>query len=358
MRLSQFDKSLAARAKPAFADVSKFGMDIPAPPQTVPQATPGTGFHWRQVAANAGLVAVSLFLVATLSEIALRLFYRNAFSQLEDERTLTYRYDSQLGWFPIPNSAKQFTGFRTISIKHNSNGFRDHEPSTIDKPGIIFLGDSLVWGFDVESQERFTDRIQARHPGWNVHNFGISGYGTDQEYLVLQRYFDDYKPRVVFLVICGDNDNEDNAWNFRGGYYKPYYKIENGGLKLKGVPVAKSEKVIFAEHKLLCRPYLVRLIVRVCCRCLNPRPIKSDDPPTGALILDMSAYVTKKGAVFAVGLQHSNAELEKFLKKFNIPFMDLTTTNATHYYPTYGNHWTPEGHAFVAGRIEEFLQRH
>jgi len=333
-------------------------MEIPGPPKAVIEAEAKPKLQRRQLLANAGLLAASLLVVAALSEIALRAFYRDAFIELEDERTLTYRYDAQLGWFPIPNSAKRFTGFRTINISHNSKGFRDHEPVKSDKPGVIFLGDSLVWGFDVESRERFTEKIQAKHPGWSVHNFGISGYGTDQEYLVLQRYFDDYKPRVVFLVICGDNDNEDNGWNFRGGYYKPFYKIENGGLKLKGVPVPKSEKVFFAEHKLLCRPYLVRLFVRVCCRWLDPRPVRSQDPPTGALILDMRAYVVKKGAFFAIGLQHSNVELERFLQKFNIPFVDLTTTNAAHCYPTYGNHWTPEGHSFVANRIDEFLEKH
>ena len=163
-------------------------MDIPGPRKDTLKTRTESRYPGRQLITNVGLLVASLLIVTAVSEIGLRLFYRDAFAQLEDERTLTYQYDAQLGWFPIPNSTKRFTGFRTISINHNSKGFRDHEPVKTSKPGVIFLGDSLVWGFDVESRERFTDKIQAKHPGWNVHNFGISGYGTDQEYLVLQHF--------------------------------------------------------------------------------------------------------------------------------------------------------------------------
>ena len=308
-----------------------------------------------ELLSNFGLLAGSLLLVAFFTEIGLRLFYHKPLALTDDERTLTYRYDPELGWFPAPNTSKRFTGARTITITHNSAGFRDHEPSRSGRTGIIFLGDSLVWGFDVEAHERFSDQLQAAHPNWNVHNFGVSGYGTDQEYLLLQRHFDQYKPGVVFLLICGDNDNEDNAWNFRGGAYKPFYTIANGRLKLNGVPVPKSEKIILSEHKWLTRLYLTRLLTRVYCRCASPTPMKNADPPTGALILEMRNYVAGKGAFFAVGLQHDNADLEKFLQQFSIPFVDLTTTNSAHYYSTHGNHWTPEGHSFVAEKINRFL---
>src|SRR6266404_3064425 len=123
-------------------------MEIHGPPKAVIEAVAKPKLQWRQLLVNGGLLAASLLVVAALSEIALRAFYRDAFKELEDERTLTYRYDARIGWFPIPNSAKRFTGFRTINIKHNSNGFRDHEPVRSDRPGIVFLGDSLVWGFD------------------------------------------------------------------------------------------------------------------------------------------------------------------------------------------------------------------
>src|SRR5215813_711944 len=156
------------------------------------------------------LLAASLFISAVIGEMGLRIFFHDAFSTGKDEKNLMYQYDQQLGWFPVPNSQKTFTGSRTITVKHNSRGFRTIEHTKTGKPGILFLGDSFVWGIDVEASERFTDRLQARHPEWSIYNFGVSGYGTDQEYLVLQRFYDEYNPAVVFLMFCTDNDDSDN----------------------------------------------------------------------------------------------------------------------------------------------------
>ena len=303
------------------------------------------------------LLFCSLVACLGLCEVLLRVFFRNTVGPTNDERSLTYRYDSELGWFPIANSTKQFTGSRTITVTHNSKGLRDKEPVESSKPGILFLGDSLVWGFDSEANERFTERLQTNHPEWGVYNMGVSGYGTDQEYLLLQKFFAEYRPRVVFLIVCGDNDNEDNAWNIRGGYYKPFYTLEGGRLKLNNVPVPKSAKVIFAEHSLLCGPYVVRLAVMAWNRMVAPPAHRNPDPPTGALLLDMCRYVTDRRATLAVGLQHSHPDIEKFLRDFQIPYISLETTNSSHVYRDYGHHWTPEGHAFVASKIEEFLKK-
>jgi lysophospholipase L1-like esterase len=302
-----------------------------------------------------GLTGTSLIVALLIAEIALRIFAPQPAIDPRDERSLAYRYDPELGWFPRPSSSNIFTASRTIHVTHNSDGLRGPEYSRSSKPSLIFLGDSLVWGFDAEAEERFTEQIQRKHPEWAVYNFGVSGYGTDQEYLLLQRYFERYQPRVVFLMVCGDNDNEDNSWNYRGGYYKPWFSLENGRLKLNGVPVPKSEKVFAIEHNYLAKSYVLRLFAQVWCKLTEPKPQKQAEPPTGVLLLEMRKYVTEHGAHFAVGLQHSHAELRKFLEDYKIPTVDLETTNATHVYPEFGKHWTAEGHAYVAEKVNDLL---
>jgi hypothetical protein len=109
-------------------------------------------------------VGVSLSMaLATLA--ALEIFLRVAdFRELREgltERSLSYRYDAQLGWAPVPNSSSTVTTFRTIHFKHNSLGLRDEEFSLDAKPAIMFLGDSFVWGLDSEADERFTDLLKS-----------------------------------------------------------------------------------------------------------------------------------------------------------------------------------------------------
>src|SRR5882724_1494175 len=297
------------------------------------------------------LLAASLFISAAIGEIGLRIFFHETFGTEKDEKNLMYQYDSQLGWFPVPNSQNTFTGSRTITIRHNSRGLRDVEPMKTGKPGILFLGDSFVWGVDVEASERFTDKLQARHPEWSIYNFGASGYGTDQEYLLLGKHFDEYKPRVVFLIFCSSNDDSDNCWNVRGGYYKPYCTLSGTTLKLEGIPVPHSCKWFFAKHRTLCKSYLMRLFVTACYRVAAPAPVKHENP-TGGIIRDLQKYLELRGATFLIGLQHEHPHLEEFLRYFKIPYVDLTTSLV---YDSFGAHWTPEGHTFVCNKIEKFL---
>lgn len=299
------------------------------------------------------LIVLSLVLTAAVSEGILRLFFKNRLQVIEDERYLLYRYDATLGWFPVPNTRQRLKASRVFTVAHNSQGFRGPELRYQGKPGILFLGDSYVWGYDVEAEERFTDKLQASHPEWSIFNAGVSGYGTDQEYLVLQKYIDACKPRVVFLLFCIENDDEDNSTNERyEGYYKPYCITENNRLLLKGIPVPRSERAWLSDHPQLNRVYLARLLSRACFNLTAPPKLLNPNP-TGAIIRDMQKFVQSKGAVLLVGLTGRNPKLEEFLNYFEVPYVDLSTQLR---YPEFGQHWTPEGHSYICEQIAEFLK--
>ena len=302
------------------------------------------------------LVLTTLIVSAVLGEVGLRLFFRNVLALVEDERTMMYRYDPRLGWFPISNALGFLSASRPFHVINNSEGFRAPERdvhNTNNNPGILFLGDSYVWGYDVEAADRFTDKLQTRHPEWDIYNFGVSGYGTDQEYLLLHDRFDDYKPRIVFLIYSVETDHDDNSTNIRyGGYYKPYCTIAGNKLQLQGIPVPRGERVFFAEHQQLALSYLMRLLVLAYFKAVLPRELENPDP-TGAILRDLHKYVESKGAIFLMGLTRSNPRLEEFLKYFKIPYVDLSTP--LRYGPLFGEHWTPEGHTFVCDKVEQFL---
>jgi len=103
---------------------------------------------------------ISLIILIVGAEIVARILIPEDY--VLDEMNLTYRYDTELGWFPRENSEKTVKGSRIIHVKHNKNGFRDidHGPKT--KKRIAFLGDSFVWGYDVEYGERFTEYLQKK----------------------------------------------------------------------------------------------------------------------------------------------------------------------------------------------------
>jgi len=286
----------------------------------------------------------------------MRIFLQSRLKIHHDERNLLYRYDEMLGWFPIANSRTVFTGeSRTIHVEHNSRGFRDVEHVVDQRQRLVFLGDSFVWGYDAERTERFSERLREKLPGWSIYNLGVSGYGTDQEYLLLRREYDFYQPNVVFLVFCTDNDESDNSSNVvYDGYFKPFFTVGRGGLELNGVPVPKSKNFFFARHPVLAELYWTRLLGKIYFRITVPA-YRYMDNPTNAILSSMAEFIQHRGGKFAIGLQGRKAELESFLEASKIAYVDLS--NPYRYPAALGGHWTPEGHQVVSERIYEFLQR-
>src|SRR5256885_9354348 len=166
--------------------------------------------------------------IATLvaAEIVLRVIDLRYLRTYRAGADRIYNYDAELGWFPVRNSDVTFTGIRTIKVHHNSLGLRDVEHDTAPKPTIAFVGDSFVWGYDAEQNERFTEVLRAKMPEHRIVNAGVTAYGTDQEYLLLRRLWNRIQPNVVVLMVCVDNDRKDNTVNTRNdGPYKPYFDI-------------------------------------------------------------------------------------------------------------------------------------
>jgi hypothetical protein len=300
------------------------------------------------------LTALALSLASSLAitEIAMRAFLNNRLKLREDERNLTYRFDEALGWFPVENSRKLFRVTRTVEVAHNSRGFRDSEHILENKPRMIFIGDSYVWGYDIEKSERFTEKLREKLPAWSIYNLGVSGYGTDQEYLLLKNQYGFYKPNLVFLLFCTENDIQDNTTNLRyGGYFKPYFVASGDNLKLSGIPIPKSENYFFQHHKSLSRLYWNRLLVKAYFGFTTPPQIRIENP-TQAILQNMNAFVREHGGSFLVGLTAAHPELEGFLRASGIPYVDLSHSDRN---PENDDHWTPEGHLLASERIHQFL---
>jgi hypothetical protein len=296
-------------------------------------------------------------LLATLAAIEVLLRVLD-FAMLRVGRTegtqVVFQHDPELGWAPAPKSSGQFVGSHTVRFAHNSLGLRDieHDAGPTATPTILFLGDSFVWGFDVEAEDRFTERLRQDLPSYRVVNAGVTGYGTDQAYLLLRRLWDRFKPSVVVLMFCVDNDRGDNTTNIRHfGYYKPYLKQDaDGQWRMHGQPVPQPHQVYILNNRLVHDLWIARLAAAVYVRMLNPKLAVPD--PTERLIDMMKGFVEGHGARFLVGLQRREPALEAYLRERAIPF---TTLEGVEAYPTHGNHWSPAGHTFVAARIKALL---
>jgi hypothetical protein len=297
-----------------------------------------------------GAIAVVTIVPLAALELVLRVADLRELREGVSERSLSYQYDAELGWLPIPGSTSSITNARTIQAHHNSLGLRDDEFTLDAKPTIMVLGDSFVWGLDAEADERFTELLKPRVAGYKILAAGVSGYGTDQEYLLLQKLWPKVKPAVVVLIFCANNDREDNSSNIRyEGYQKPYFATAaDGSLVLQGQPVPKSRLQAIKEDWWVRHSWLVRLANAVYLKLRHPKLQVPD--PTERLVDKMREFVEANGAKFLVGVQASDAALVAHLKATHIPF--VTFDGAQSYAGAEsGNHWTPQGHQLVAERL-------
>jgi hypothetical protein len=251
---------------------------------------------------------------------------------------------------PIPGSSSVVTNARAVHARHNSLGLRDDEFTLDAKPTIVFLGDSFVWGLDAEAGERFSELLKPRIPDYKILAAGVSGYGTDQEYLLLQKLWPRVKPAVVVLIFCTDNDRADNSTNIRyEGYQKPYFVTgADGTLELAGQPVPKSRLQAIKEDWWVRHSWLARLANAVYLKLKHPVLLVPD--PTERLVDKIRQFVEANGARFLVGLQKTDAKLVGHLKAAGVPYVTFDGADA---YPgaSVGQHWTPEGHRLVAERL-------
>jgi hypothetical protein len=307
------------------------------------------------------LSLASIFIVTLLTLAALEVFLRivdfREFRETLTESSLAYDYDVDLGWAPVPGSTGQVVAFRTTHYKHNSIGLRDEEYSLDAKPTIVFLGDSFVWGLDSEADERFSDLLKPRIPDYKVQAAGVSGYGTDQEYLLLQRIWPKVKPAIVVLIFCAQNDRQDNTRSRHYfNYFKPYFAtLPDGSLQLMGQPVPRSQLLYFKDNWLVQNLWLARLATNVFVRLAHPLVTVSD--PTEKLVGKIRDFVEGNGSKFMVGIQHHDEALVSYLEINRIPFVRLEGADFIKNFKenVWGAHWTPEGQKDVAERIYGML---
>jgi hypothetical protein len=253
---------------------------------------------------------------------------------------LPYQHDPELGWAPIPNKVTP------SGVRLNSLGLRDIELAPGAEPTILFVGDSFVYGLGVQAEDRFTDRLRRQLPGTRIVNAGVAAYGTDQEFLLLKRLWSRIEPNVVVLVVCVDNDHDDNSSNSRHGHtLKPYLAEVDGEWQFRGLPIPRGHQYYFYNNWFAQHSALARLAIVAYTYARYPRVAVPD--PTARLVGMMRDFVESRGAKFLVGLQHEDAALEPFLTSQRIPYARFDDAAVI----PGDDHWSPQGHATVAQRL-------
>lgn len=161
---------------------------------------------------NGGIVLVSLFVCLAVLEIALRFLapqYKYA-AMARHVPSKTRIFSNQ------PNASKYYKApdsDRYHVVRFNSLGMRQNREFSATKPeGVLrfcFLGDSYTANVRMPVGYSFSEPLDyllnsGAIPA-EVLNFGVDGYGPDQEYLQLVDDVLPLKPDIVFYMYCSND---------------------------------------------------------------------------------------------------------------------------------------------------------
>jgi lysophospholipase L1-like esterase len=154
-----------------------------------------------------------------------------------------FKVDSNTGWAKIPNFDEYWYLYgdgTKAHVRNNSHGFTDRERNIEkSKPRIALIGDSTTEFWEAEEKDRgqFLMEKKLNHE-WEVLNFGVRGFSTDQTYLLLKFKGIKFSPDIVIYTFCINDIYENTKMN------KPYFQFESDKqlkLILKNYPYSNKE---------------------------------------------------------------------------------------------------------------------
>ena len=263
-------------------------------------------------------------------------------------------YDAQLGWRNEP-AVRSLTYGQPMS--QNRFGLRGGELLIEKSEGrkrILVLGDSFAWGYGVGNEETFSAVLEEQlgSEKWEVINAGVSGWGTDQEYLYLAQEGFRYKPDVVVVAYFFGNDPMNNGVSKFYGRDKPVFL--NTDLELANSPVPKprdNAATIACEGDILELTTAILLgMAKDCAEVECPLVVMK----FGAYVAPEDANVLMADQQIEKGLANRDEllflDLDRGFAEQNLTYAELVGDSAH-------EHWNPFGHRQAAMILREFLEK-
>jgi hypothetical protein len=165
---------------------------------------------------------LSVFLLILMAEMATRLYHwvRWDISMIHAQPTemgglSPITLDADLGWRATENY--RFDGKKhrsdgteyAVSIAQDANGFRMFGDPTSGKPRVFVIGDSFTQAIEVSDDKTYY-AILKQSLDVEVFAYGARGYGSLQQWMILNKYYDLIKPDLL-LWQYSTNDLIDNS---------------------------------------------------------------------------------------------------------------------------------------------------
>jgi lysophospholipase L1-like esterase len=162
------------------------------------------------------------------------------------------RYHPRIGYTYMPSTKLRVKGASGgYLVRTNAAGFRSEREFVRERaPGAfraLLFGDSQTAGDGTANAKRYSDLLEKAVPGLEIYNYGLSGSGTDQQFLACHD-FGAVEHDLIVIGLFVENIRRLKARVLRTRDFtgeevyraKPYYELGDDGLVLRNVPVPKQ----------------------------------------------------------------------------------------------------------------------
>lgn len=220
----------------------------------------------KNLGVNLGLTLGGLFMGVIIGEIGLRAAGIEGYQKIADfadsAPTRFHTADPDLGWKLKPGASGESKDEGASFVRVNSDGLRDREHTKAKPPNtlrVAVLGDSFTEAIQVPVEQTFWSKLERKlgnceavkgKKNVEVINFGVMGYGTAQELIMLRKKVWDYNPDIVVLAFFTGNDIINNSPKLEYDLYRPFFVYDASGNLVQDMsfrnraPVDRNERAV------------------------------------------------------------------------------------------------------------------
>ncbi len=318
---------------------------------------------------NLLLATLSLLAALTASEVGLRVTGKLAPPPYPPTPRLPEMYTAHpaYGYALWPSRTMRYEyppeHPRTLTVVSNRDGFRNRrEFDEADaRPRVLVVGDSYTFGEGVEAEERFSNLLESREPGWRVDNMGMTGFGPDLMIMALESLLSKAEPDLVVLALAFDDFRRVRDRYAGMGFPSPRFELR--GRRLTRVP--------FPAPKPWERSHLVHGLLMALEEAPVREPLDAGEWRINRAILDRFRELSREHRFQPVlvylagpwtGQLHRRraAFVREYGEEHGIPTLDVSeaihSADPDGVYLPKNSHYSAGGHAIVASELEPLLR--
>jgi len=220
----------------------------------------------KNLGANLGLALSGLLMGVIIGEVGLRVAGIKGYPKIgdfgESAPTRFHTSDPDLGWKLKPGVSGDWKEEGASFVQVNSEGLRDREHTKAKPPNtlrVAVLGDSFTEAIHVPVEQTFWSKLERKlgnceavkgRKNVEVINFGVQGYGTAQELVMLRKKVWDYNPDIVVLAFFTGNDIINNSPKLEYDLYRPFFVYDASGKLVPDMsfrnraPIERNERAV------------------------------------------------------------------------------------------------------------------